>query len=216
MAARAQKSRRPGLPSVFLRLRPRHRLLRKRADGFSWLTDVPVPSGFRAPWDEGAHIQVSIIDGRLTVRRSSKSDPNGSLLIADFDLGGPGQIEMPATFKLGFAAGTGEATAAHRIRNLTVALPVNMPLEMSGPQTAKAGDRISCTIGVQNLRLNDAPDAVVEGIIPAQLREVEVSCRGENGAHCGTGSSAEGLYQPVDLPQGSNNDHAERHHRLAL
>ena len=90
--------------------------------GFSWLTGVPVPDGIRAPWDEGAHIQVSIINGRLTVRHSSKSDPNGSLLIADFDLAGrPGQIEMPATFKLGFAAGTGGATAAHRIRNLTVA-----------------------------------------------------------------------------------------------
>ena len=44
---------------------------------------------------------------------------------------------------------------------------------------------------------------MVEGTIPAQLREVEVSCRGENGAHCGTGSSAQGLYQPVDLPKGS-------------
>lgn len=172
--------------------------------GFSWLTGVSVPGGFRAPWDEGAHIQVSIIDGRLTVRRSSKSDPNGSLLIADFDLTGQsGQIEMPATFKLGFAAGTGNATAAHRIRNLMVALPVNMPLEMSGPPTAKAGDRISYTIGVQNLGPNDAPDAVVEGTIPTQLREMEVSCRGENGAHSGTGSSTEGLYQPVNLSKGS-------------
>ncbi|MEV7931005.1 hypothetical protein [Kitasatospora sp. NPDC088779] len=98
-------------------------------DGFSWLTGVEVPGGFRATWEEGAHIQVSVIAGRLTVRRSSRSDPNGSLLIDDFDLAGrPGQIAMPATFKLGFAAGTGDATAAHRIRNLSVALPANMPL----------------------------------------------------------------------------------------
>ncbi|MFD8785175.1 hypothetical protein [Kitasatospora sp. NPDC059599] len=172
--------------------------------GFAWLTGVEVPGGFRATWEEGAHIQVSVIDGRLTVRRSSKADPNGSLLIADFDLAGqPGQVAMPATLKLGFSAGTGGATAAHRIRNLTVALPVNMPLEMSGPQTSKAGERISYTIGLQNLGPNDAPDAVVEGAIPEQLSEVEVSCRGENGASFGAGSVADGLRQPVDLPRAS-------------
>ncbi|GAB2745510.1 DUF11 domain-containing protein [Kitasatospora kifunensis] len=173
-------------------------------EGFRWLTGVPAPGGFREPWEAGARIQVSVINGRLTVRRSTKADPNGSLLIDDFDLAGqPGQVAMPATFKLGFAAGTGAATAAHRIRNLTVALPANMPLEMNGPQTAKSGERISCTIDVQNLGPNDAPDAVVEGTIPEQLSEVQVSCRGENGARCGAGSITDGLHQPVDLPRGS-------------
>jgi uncharacterized repeat protein (TIGR01451 family) len=172
--------------------------------GFSWLTGVAVPGGFRAGWEAGAHMQVSIIDGRLTVRSSSTSSPNGALLISNFDLAGqPGQVAMPATFKLGFAAGTGGATAAHRIRNLTVALPVSMPLEMSGPQAAQSGDLISYTIGVQNLGPNPAPDAVVEGAIPEQLRDVELACRGEDGARHGTGCVTGGLRQPLDLSRDS-------------
>ncbi|GAA3030386.1 hypothetical protein GCM10020000_03880 [Streptomyces olivoverticillatus] len=110
---------------------------------------------------------------------------------------------MPETFKLGFAAGTGGATAAHRIRNLKVALPVNMPLEMSGPQTAKSGDRITYSISVENLGPNDAPDAVVEATVPAELTDPELTCQGENGAVCGTGSVLEGLHLPIDLPKGS-------------
>ncbi len=172
--------------------------------GFAWLAGAEVPGGFRAGWGAGAHLQMTIIDGRLTVRHSSTSDPNGSLLIENFNLAsGPGQPAMPATFKLGFAAGTGSATAAHRIRNLRVSLPVNMPLQMTGPLAAKSGERISYTIGVQNLGPNDAPDAVVRGEIPAQLEDVEVTCQAENGAVCGTGSVAGGLTQPVNLPKGS-------------
>ena len=172
--------------------------------GFAWLAGAEVPGGFRAGWEAGAHLQVTILGGRLTVRRSSKSDPNGSVLIENFDLAsGPGQAAMPATFKLGFAAGTGGATAAHRIRNLSVALPVNMPLEMTGPLNAKSGERISYTISVQNLGPNDAPDAVVRGEIPAQLEDVEIRCQAENGAVCGTGSVTGGLTQPMNLPKGS-------------
>lgn len=173
-------------------------------EGFRWLTGVQVPGGFRGPWETGAHIQVSIIDGRLTVRHADKANPNGTLLIDDFDLAGaPGQTRMPETFKLGFAAGTGGATASHRIRNLKVALPVNIPLEMSGPQTAKSGDRITYGISVENLGPNDAPDAVVEATVPAGLTDPELTCQGENGAVCGTGSVLEGLRLPIDLPRGS-------------
>jgi uncharacterized repeat protein (TIGR01451 family) len=172
--------------------------------GFAWLVGAEVPGGFRAGWEAGAHVQVTILGGRLTVRHSSKSDPNGSLLIENFNLAsGSEQAAMPATFKLGFAAGTGSATAAHRIRNLSVALPVDMPLEMTGPLNAKSGERISYTISVQNLGPNDAPDAVVRGEIPAQLEDVEVTCQAENGAVCGTGSVNGGLTQPVNLPKGS-------------
>ncbi|MCJ1677643.1 hypothetical protein MTF65_09895 [Streptomyces sp. APSN-46.1] len=173
-------------------------------EGFRWLTGVHVPGGFRGSWETGAHVQVSIIDGRLTVRHADKANPNGILLIDGFDLtSAPGQTRMPETFKLGFAAGTGAATASHRIKNLTVALPVNMPLEMSGPQTAKSGDRITYSISVENLGPNDAPDAVVEGTIPAALSDLELTCQGENGAVCGTGSVLEGLRLPIDLPKGS-------------
>lgn len=171
-------------------------------EGFRWLTGESVPDGFRGSWEAGARIQVSIIDGLLTVRHANAADENGTLVIDRFDLArAEGQVALPATFKLGFAAGTGGATAAHRIRNLKVALPVNMPLEMSGPLTAKSGEPISYDISVQNQGPNDAPDAVVEVTVPAGLTDPKLSCRGENGAACG--SVQAGLRLPISLPKGS-------------
>ncbi|MFD4535443.1 hypothetical protein ACFWNL_09415 [Kitasatospora sp. NPDC058397] len=171
--------------------------------GFDWRTGVEVPGGFRATWEEGAHLQVSVIAGRLTVRRSSKSNPQGSLLIDDFDLAGQaGQAAMPATFKLGFGASS-LGQSAFQIRNLSVELPADMPLVMSGPQSAKAGERVAYTFEVQNLGPNDAPDARVEGLIPGPLQATaQLSCRGENGAECGYGSVVGGLHQLVSLPRG--------------
>jgi uncharacterized repeat protein (TIGR01451 family) len=171
--------------------------------GFRWLTGAPAPGGFGALWEAGAHIQLSIIDGELTVRRSSTADPDGVVLIDSFDLAAaPDQIALPPTFKLGFAAGTGAAIAAHRIKNLTVALPAAMSLSMGGPSTAKAGDRISYQVQVENAGPNDAPDALVEGTMAAPLSDLELSCTAHNGASCGTGSITAGLRQPVSLPRG--------------
>ncbi|MFI9506893.1 hypothetical protein [Nocardia sp. NPDC052566] len=174
--------------------------------GFGWLTGVTVPGGFRAAWERGAHIQISVIGGRLSVRHADTANPNGTVLIDDFDLGGAtGQPRMPDTFKLGFAAGTGARTASHRVRNLTVTLPADMPLEMSGPQTAQSGDRIAYTIDVQNHGPNDTPDAMVEATVPAELTDVETSCQGENGAVCGQGFLGQNSqpWIPVNLPVGS-------------
>ncbi|MFP3992832.1 hypothetical protein U9R90_36215, partial [Streptomyces sp. E11-3] len=110
---------------------------------FRRLTTIPVSGGFRAGWDSGAHVQITVIDAKLTVRTSSKTDPNGKLLLSEFDLSG--QIAMPATFKIGLAAGTGGATEIHEIRNLRVSLPAAVPLAMTGPQSATAGDPVSYT-----------------------------------------------------------------------
>lgn len=171
-------------------------------EGFRWLTGAPVAGGFRGSWETGAHIQVSVIGGRLTVRHADKNNTNGTLVIDGFDLAGaPGQTRMPDTFKLGFAAGTGSATAAHRIKNLTVALPVNMPLEMTGPGAAKSGDRVSYDISVRNLGPNDAPDAVVEATVPPELTDPELSLQ---GTAPGTRSPTGVLRLPVDLPNGGN------------
>ncbi|MEU9982182.1 hypothetical protein [Streptomyces sp. NPDC050856] len=172
-------------------------------EGFHWLTGTPVPGGFRGSWEAGAHVQVSVIGGRLTVRHADKNNPNGTLVIDDFDLAGAsGQTRMPDTFKLGFAAGTGSATATHRIRNLTVALPVNMPLEMTGPRTAESGHQVSYDIGVRNLGPNDAPDAVVEATVPPELIDPSLILQGQNDTAPATRSPAQGLSLPVDLPSG--------------
>ncbi|PJJ03756.1 hypothetical protein BX264_4152 [Streptomyces sp. 2333.5] len=45
---------------------------------------------------------------------------------------------------------------------------------------------------------------MVEGTVPPELTDLELTCQGENGAVCGTGSTLEGLHLPIDLPRSSN------------
>ncbi|MGK5632916.1 hypothetical protein, partial [Streptomyces sp. URMC 123] len=171
--------------------------------GFTWLAGVRVPRGFWGAWGGGGRVRVSFVDGRLTVEERGEAAPDGVLLLDGFDLARwPGQTPMPAAFKLGLAASTGAAAASHRIRDVSLTLPVDMSLEMSGPRVARAGERISYTIAVHNRGPNDAPDTVVEGAIPAALSDLELSCQTESGATCGAGSTTRGLCQPVDLPRG--------------
>jgi hypothetical protein len=90
--------------------------------GFDLLTTVHVPGGFGSSWDKGEHIQVCLLDGRLSIRRSSAANPEGELLLDSFDLAGqPGQVAIPETFKLGLAGVTFETNSHSQIRNLTVA-----------------------------------------------------------------------------------------------
>ncbi|MBD0672711.1 lectin-like domain-containing protein [Streptomyces sp. CBMA156] len=172
-------------------------------DGFRWLTGVKVPGGFRANWQRRAHVQITIIQGKLTVRHTFGSDPNAQPLIDSYDLTtAPGQAAMPATFKLGLSASTGGARAAHSIRNLHVTLPADLPLSMRGPAKAEVGERISYTITVKNNGPNDVPDAEVTGTLPGGLSDVTVTC--EPPGLCGSGSTEHGLRQPMNLPKGGS------------
>jgi uncharacterized repeat protein (TIGR01451 family) len=175
-------------------------------DGFRWLRGEHVPGGFQAKWETRAHVQISILNGLLTVRHSTGSDPNGLILIKDFDLtNAHGQGVMPTTFKLGLAASTGAARASHLIRNLHVALPADMPLaEMTGPQVVEAGGSLTYTIKVRNDGPNNVPDAEVLGTIPTELTDPILQCVPEGGAVPGEGSTEDGLHQPLDLPVGGS------------
>ncbi|WP_433663254.1 hypothetical protein ACQPW1_14585 [Nocardia sp. CA-128927] len=85
--------------------------------GFATLSRSSVSDGFNATWEEGAHIQVLLIDGRLSVRRSSTAKPEGEGLL-DIDFSElPDEFAMPETLKLGLAAVGGPC----QIRNLEVA-----------------------------------------------------------------------------------------------
>ncbi|MET9323629.1 hypothetical protein ABZX75_26115 [Streptomyces sp. NPDC003038] len=173
-------------------------------NGFNWLTGKAAPGGFRASWEDGAHVQITIVDGRITVRMSSKAAPNGTTVIDSFPIQGAGQAAPPATFKLGIAASTGAATQAHRIRRLKIALPVEMPLEITGPATADAGTKVCYPISVRNDGPNDAPDAVVEGVVPPQLSNLMLKVETSGGASAGTGSATGGLRQELSLPRGGS------------
>ncbi|KUM91717.1 hypothetical protein AQI88_35455 [Streptomyces cellostaticus] len=175
-------------------------------DGFRWLRGEEVPGGFQATWEKHAHVQINIINGLLTVRHFTDSDRGGTTLIKDFDLANaPGQVIMPDTFKLGLAASTGAARATHLIRNLHVALPAEMPLEMAGdPPQVEAGRQLTYTVKVRNDGPNAVPDAEVLGTIPTELSDRTLHCEPRGGATAGEGSTNNGLHQPLDLPVGSS------------
>ncbi|MFC8424652.1 hypothetical protein ACFUN7_27875 [Streptomyces sp. NPDC057236] len=171
-------------------------------DGFAWLTGMSLKNSLRTRWEEGARVQVTVADGRITVRMSSKTDPNGTTVIDGFPLQSDGQAPMPDTFKIGLSASTGDATAAHRIRNLKITMPADMPLEITGPAEAEAGTKVCYPIVVRNDGPNDAPDAVVEAQLPAELSNVTFRVTTGSGAVEGKGTVANGvLRQPLGLPK---------------
>lgn len=173
-------------------------------DGFAWLTGERLKNSLRTRWEEGARVQVTIADGRITVRMSSKADPNGTTVIDGFPLRSDGQAAMPDTFKVGLSASTGDATAAHRIRNLKITMPVDMPLEITGPAEAEAGTKVSYSVVVRNDGPNDAPDAVVDVRLPAGLSRVTSRVTVRKGAVAGKGAVANGvLRRPLGLPKGA-------------
>ncbi|CAL9313475.1 lamin tail domain-containing protein [Streptomyces sp. SudanB182_2057] len=174
-------------------------------NGFNWLTGAAVSGGFSATWDDKAHVQIFIVDGKLTVRLSTKDDPNGTAVVDGFPIQGDGQAPLPETLKLGLAASTGDATQAHRVRRLKVALPTSVPLEMTGPEQAQAGSKVCYKITVHNEGPHDNHDAVVEGQIPAELHHPTLSVKTSGGAHAERGSVTNGvLKQPLDLPVGAS------------
>ncbi|MFA7759331.1 hypothetical protein V5F01_38510 [Streptomyces sp. NRRL B-2790] len=174
--------------------------------GFRWLCGEEVPGGFQATWDKQAHVQISIIGGLLTVRHFTDSDRSGLVLIKEFDLvTAPDQVDLPKSFKLGLAASTGAARATHLIRNLHVALPADMLLEMKGePEQVEAGGLLTYTIKVCNNGPNRVTDAEVLGTIPTELADRTLHCTTEGGATAGKGQVDNGLHQPLDLPRDSS------------
>ncbi|MGW0251967.1 hypothetical protein ACWDYH_35595 [Nocardia goodfellowii] len=108
------------------------------SSGFELLSTTHVPGGFGSSWDNGEHIEVRLLDGRLSVRRSSVANPDGELLLDSFDLADQrGQAPIPETFKLGLAGVTFETNCHSQIRNLTVAPasgedPISVDYEIVG------------------------------------------------------------------------------------
>ncbi|MCC3766997.1 DUF11 domain-containing protein [Streptomyces sp. UNOC14_S4] len=175
------------------------------ADEEYWLqTSVHVPGGFCENWEDEAHIQITIIDGAISVRHSNKADPHPKLLIDGLRLHHD-QVRMPPTFKLGLAASTGTAMESHQIKNLHVSLPADIPLKIHGPATATAGDSISYTVTVRNDGPNAAKEAEIVGNISTEILHPTLDCEVHGGAGKGTGSLEEGvLKQPLSLPKGGS------------
>ncbi|MBI5295731.1 MAG: IPT/TIG domain-containing protein [Chloroflexi bacterium] len=83
------------------------------AGGFPYLTSVPMPieTGSRA---SAKHVVITITPSPT---QTISVTVDGVAQITDYDISG---YAMPATFKMGFSAGTGSVTNYHEIRDLTV------------------------------------------------------------------------------------------------
>jgi uncharacterized repeat protein (TIGR01451 family) len=186
---------------------PDHIVLRGSGDrdqGFRYLDGVAVTGGLAATWDDQAHVQVTIVNAVVTVVLTRGGQ--ATTVFDGVDLkAAPGQAAMPETFKLGLSASTGSVTAQHCLRNLVIAMPADMPLQVDGPEAAPAGGTVSYAVTVRNDGPNDATDAVVTGTLDPAPAAVDVSVTStDGGARAGRGSTGTGTFtQPLTLPVGA-------------
>ncbi|MER5641244.1 hypothetical protein ABT095_30400 [Kitasatospora sp. NPDC002227] len=119
----------------------------------------------------------------------SDSGPGTTLasLITDFDVTTiTDQPKLPTTLRVGFSAGTGGATNNHDVNSLSVNVPVNLSVAMTGaPVTVRAGaDKVTYTITVSNDATNDLTAARIRDTVPA-LTKVTWTCTASSGSACG-------------------------------
>src|SRR5271154_5814453 len=99
--------------------------------------------------DAKVHVEIKISPANdMTVLLGSK------VVLGPLDLSKiPGQAPLPATFKFGFAASTGGATAIHDISGLSIAtLPPSLTTTVSHTGDFTAGGTGTITIGVGNAK----------------------------------------------------------------
>jgi uncharacterized repeat protein (TIGR01451 family) len=183
-----------------------HAVIRGSGDentGFAYVKGAELPQ-LTLTRDNPVRIHLTIIKGKITVGVQQQS---GLVKLIDgFDLTTvSGQKPLPPTLKLGLSASTGGATNNYEIRNLTITLPVEMPVTMDGPTEVFAGELVSYTIKVENKGPNVAQDAFLQGAFDAHLQNVKVSsCKPTNGAECGQATDGNNFKQPLKLPVGGS------------
>jgi uncharacterized repeat protein (TIGR01451 family) len=173
--------------------------------GFAYVTGAKIDNGLNAVWEDQAHVQVVIVDAVVTVLLTRKGTTTTVLDGVDLKLA-QGQAALPDTFKLGLSASTGYEISWHRMRNLDIAMPAEMPLSLTGPDEVPAGSAVSYSIKVHNNGPNDVPDAKVTGTLDPALSAVSVTVSAtEGGATAGAGQAdATTFTQPLSLPVGGS------------
>jgi|GEM_PF-3373980 len=86
----------------------------------------------------------------------------------------------PPTLKFGYAASTGNSHNFHELRNLTIAAPTDLGVQIAEmPQEANAGERISFALEVENLGTQRASATLAQNST-AWLSDITVSCSPES------------------------------------
>jgi uncharacterized repeat protein (TIGR01451 family) len=159
-------------------------------DGHKGGTKKPVPDAVVARGSEAT--QYAYIDGKTSPvtfwfdSRATRADAKvhveikispandmtvllgGKVVLGPLDLSKiPGQPPLPATFKFGFAASTGGATAIHDLSGLSIAtLPPSLTTTVSHSGDFTAGGTGTITVGVGNAKTAGPTDQLVTTTIP--------------------------------------------------
>jgi len=123
---------------------------------------------------------------------------------ADAGAGIPARLQpaRPATFALGFSAGTGGATDNYDITNLVATAAADLAITKTGPASVEPGTPGSWTIVVANDDTNPVVGATVtDSGLPAGMTDAVWTCTATSGACPATAGSGSGPWT-VDLERG--------------
>jgi hypothetical protein len=136
------------------------------------------------------HVSIDITGGMLNVSVSYGNGAQPVRVIGPLNLASiSGQPQLPPTFKYGFSASTGTATAYHTISNLTVSgLAPQLGLTVSHQGTFTAGAPASYQLAVSNSQSAGPTIAPVTVSLPVPAGYTVTSASG-TGWTCGTASA---------------------------
>ena len=173
--------------------------------GFGYLAGAPVPGGVATGGRPAARpVRISIVGQALRVEIDEGS--GFETVLGPVDLSSaPGQVPVPATFRMGFAGSTSALTDLHEVENLLVTLPVNLAATVTpGPATGVSG-AVSFAVAVSNDGTNDASPVSISVPVPAGLGGATWSVTGSTGGASAASPAGSGdLSTTVDLPRNSS------------
>jgi len=152
---------------------------------------------------QGSNVQVTVFISPSAVKTNTNPGAMSQVFTANLN-SVAGQVALPATLKLGFAASTGGSTDFHDIRAVSVTaltdLSITKSLSTTTPGhdglpagTFMAGDPISFTLNATNngpTAIGNAPDGVArvyDDLSSLPITGVNWTCTASGGATCVTG-----------------------------
>ena len=178
---------------------------------FRYLTGVAVTPAFTIDGvsrSASRRVRVSIINQVIKVEMDLTGTGNSyQTIIPGYDLAtAPGQVPMPANFKLGISGSTGGSTNTHEIRNVWIDKPVNLTLTQTANPAGSilVGQVLTYTITIANDNTNDASSTALADAFPSGLGSVQWSCTATGGASAPSMSGTGNLNTTLSLPRSSS------------
>lgn len=113
-------------------------------------------------------------------------------------------LAPPSTLKLGYAASTGNSHNYHEVRNLRVALPVDLSVSAAAVGEWVAGRAVSYEVSLSNSPLNPAKQVRFEHQWPSSLSALSWTCKASGGASCPALQGSGDPSATLDMPPNSS------------